>query len=192
MHYLSSCSAKRRAFTLIELLVVISIIAVLAGLAFPAFQSVQNSAKRTQAKNDLVQLVTAVNAYYTEYGKYPLTGDCAGDEFTYSYDGGSTNSNAGLIKILQGKSAVENPRQIVFFSGPVAKKAGGYGIQPAGGAQPDAFFDPWGRAYSVAIDCNYNNEVADRGTKTPLTQGVIAWSVGKNGTWEKSGIASWK
>src|SRR3982751_5930949 len=60
------------AFTLIELLVVIVIISVLAGLAFPVFQSVQNSAKKTQAKNDLTQIVTAVNAFYTEYGKYPL------------------------------------------------------------------------------------------------------------------------
>jgi prepilin-type N-terminal cleavage/methylation domain-containing protein len=60
------------AFTLIELLVVVSIIAMLMGLAVPAFQKVQESAKKTQAKNDLVQIVTAVNAFYTEYGKYPL------------------------------------------------------------------------------------------------------------------------
>jgi hypothetical protein len=33
---------------------------------------VQDQAKRTQAKNDLTQIVTAVNAFYTEYGKYPL------------------------------------------------------------------------------------------------------------------------
>src|SRR5256885_1765254 len=61
-----------RAFTLIELLVVIAIIAILVGLLFPAFKAVQSQAKRTQAKNDLTQIVTAVNAYYTEYGKYPL------------------------------------------------------------------------------------------------------------------------
>src|SRR5438874_2644459 len=59
------------AFTLIELLVVITIIAILMGFLFPAFQGVQNQAKKTQAKNDLTQIVTAVNAYYTEYGKYP-------------------------------------------------------------------------------------------------------------------------
>src|SRR5437763_13488353 len=63
---------KPRGFTLIELLVVIVIIAVLAGFAFPVFQSVQNSAKKTQAKNDVTQIVTAVNAFYTEYGKYPI------------------------------------------------------------------------------------------------------------------------
>ncbi|MDQ3314524.1 MAG: hypothetical protein M3505_07835, partial [Verrucomicrobiota bacterium] len=59
------------AFTLIELFVVMATIGILLGLAFPAFTSVQNSTRKTQAKNDLVQIVTAVNAFYTEYGKYP-------------------------------------------------------------------------------------------------------------------------
>ena len=58
-------------FTLIELLVVITVIAILMALLFPAFKGVQDQAKRTQAKNDLTQIVTAVNAFYTEYGKYP-------------------------------------------------------------------------------------------------------------------------
>ena len=51
-----------RAFTLIELLVVIAIIAILVGLLFPAFKAVQNQARETQAKNDLTQIVNAVNA----------------------------------------------------------------------------------------------------------------------------------
>ncbi|MEP6709280.1 MAG: prepilin-type N-terminal cleavage/methylation domain-containing protein, partial [Verrucomicrobiota bacterium] len=59
-------------FTLLELLVVIAIITVLAGLLFPAFIGAQKQAKKTQAKNDVTQIVTAVNGFYTEYGKYPL------------------------------------------------------------------------------------------------------------------------
>ena len=61
-----------RAFTLIELLVVIAIIIILAGLLFAGLRGAQEQARRTQAKNDLTQIVTAVNAFYTEYGKYPL------------------------------------------------------------------------------------------------------------------------
>ena len=67
-----------RAFTLIELLVVIAIIAILVGLLFPAFKAVQNQARQTQAKNDLTQIVNAVNAFYTDYGKYPIV-DCRHD-----------------------------------------------------------------------------------------------------------------
>ena len=75
------------AFTLIELLVVIAIIAILIGLLFPAFKAVQNQARQTQAKNDLTQIVNAVNAFYTDYGRYPLP---TGTTATY----GPGNSNA--------------------------------------------------------------------------------------------------
>src|SRR5438045_4812327 len=71
-HWSAVINRRYRAFTLIELLVVIIIITVLIGIAFPVFQSIQNQAKKTQAKNDVTQIVTAVNAFYTEYGKYPL------------------------------------------------------------------------------------------------------------------------
>src|SRR5437762_4615613 len=72
-----SLTGAQKAFTLIELLVVIAIIAVLLGLAFPVFQGVLDRAKKVQAKNDLTQIVTAVNAFYTEYGKYPVVTDDA-------------------------------------------------------------------------------------------------------------------
>ena len=48
---------QERQLALIELLVVIAIIAILIGLLFPAFRAVQDQAKRTQAKNDLTQIV---------------------------------------------------------------------------------------------------------------------------------------
>src|ERR1041384_6644593 len=79
------------AFTLIELLVVIVIIAVPAGIAFPVFQSIQNSAKKTQAKNDVTQIVTAVNAFYTEYGKYPTVEK---NDVDATYGPNDKNSNA--------------------------------------------------------------------------------------------------
>src|SRR5947207_13568725 len=93
------------AFTLIELLVVIAIIAILMGLLFPAYRAVQNQARQTQAKNDLTQIVAAVNAFYTEYGKYPL----ATDENTIA-------NNAGLFNVLRAKDPTNNPRQIVFIN----------------------------------------------------------------------------
>src|SRR6266567_5247094 len=78
--------SDERAFTLIELFTVMAVIAILVGLLFPAFTSVMERARKTQAKNDLTQIVTAVNAYYTEYGKYPL----AVADTIYG-PGGSTN-----------------------------------------------------------------------------------------------------
>src|SRR5438477_10328374 len=93
-------ATRHRAFTLIELLVVIAIIAILVGLLFPAFKAVQNQARQTQAKNDLTQIVNAVNAFYTDYGKYPLPTGTTGD-FIYG-PGGNSNppANAELFYTL--------------------------------------------------------------------------------------------
>jgi len=87
----------RHAFTLIELLVVIAIIAVLIGLLFPAFRAVQDQAKKTQAKNDLTQIVNAVNAFYTDYGKYPIAGAA---DVTFG-PGGNQATNETLLRELR-------------------------------------------------------------------------------------------
>ena len=167
-------------FTLIELLVVIVIISVLLGLAFPVYQSVQNSAKKTQAKNDVTQIVTAVNAFYTEYGKYPIVTDdspftTTGDLF-YTLRAVATGANAG---------DVINTRRIAFLNVSDAKDqtAARSGIKTSDGQ----WYDPWGSPYKVAIDGTYDNQIANPYGSTggagsdPIRQGVIAWSLGKNG-----------
>ncbi|MEO5722032.1 MAG: prepilin-type N-terminal cleavage/methylation domain-containing protein [Chthoniobacterales bacterium] len=181
-----------RAFTLIELLVVISIIAVLMGLAFPAYQAVQNTAKKTQAKNDLVQIVTAVNAFYTEYGKYPLPANTTGEDYIY----GAGNTSRTLFDALRGIDPVLNPRQVEFIKPPDAKDK----ITPRGGMgiADGQFYDPWNKPYLISIDAGYNNEVnnpytLNAGAAPKLRAGVITWSLGKDregGSGDKNGGAS--
>jgi prepilin-type N-terminal cleavage/methylation domain-containing protein len=172
---------KTRAFTLIELLVVIMIIAVLMGLAFPAFQGVQNSAKRTQAKNDLVQLVTAVNAFYTEYGRYPTDRQTDAEA---KYGPGGVDGNDKALNELRAVGAHPlNTRKIEFISPPEAKDQ----RAPKGGIKRDTgeWHDPWGTAYGIQMDANYDNEVpnvyARNAGSDPLRAGVITWSLGKDG-----------
>src|ERR1700726_2986846 len=109
-----SAATTASAFTLIELLVVITIIVILMGLLFPAFRGVQDQAKKTQAKNDLTQIVTAVNAFYTEYGTYPLV---TADKIY----GPAGVSNDALFDVLRAKNVTENPRQVIFLSPADAK-----------------------------------------------------------------------
>jgi prepilin-type N-terminal cleavage/methylation domain-containing protein len=176
-------SKFRHAFTLIELLVVITVIAILIGLLFPAFKGVQDQAKRTLAKNDVTKIVTAVNAFYTEYGKYPL----AATVETTLGPGGSPITNETLFNPLRGLDLVLNPRQIVFISPPDVKD----NANPRSGIGTDTtntgqFFDPWGENYVIRIDGDYDNQVANPYTSnagsTPIRAGVIAWSLGKNQT----------
>jgi prepilin-type N-terminal cleavage/methylation domain-containing protein len=207
-----------QGFTLIELLVVIAIIAALLGLAFPVFQGVLDRAKKVQAKNDLTQIVTAVNAYYTEYGKYPVdvpTGNTTdaffGTGTTPTGDSGygnndtlmdvlrnNTSSTKTSANVCSGQNLVTclNGRGIVFISPPNASNAN----QPRAGIASlsvtvngisipiGTFVDPWGMPYNVEIDASYNNTVPNPyGALTvggagadPVSQGVTAWSLGKD------------
>jgi prepilin-type N-terminal cleavage/methylation domain-containing protein len=180
MHALAR-SFRAGGFTLIELLIVIGIIAILIGLLFPAFKGVQDQARRTQAKNDLTQIVTAVNAFYTEYGRYPTT---ATTDATATYGpGGSATENGGLFSELRATSTTLNTRQIVFISPPDAKDQNNprSGIKTSTGG----YYDPWGSEYAVALDADYNNQVvnpytSNAGATPNLQNGVIAWSLGKD------------
>jgi prepilin-type N-terminal cleavage/methylation domain-containing protein len=200
-----SPAEHKRAFTLIELLVVVAIIAILIGLLFPAFKAVQNQARQTQAKNDLTQIVNAVNAFYTDYGKYPIT--TSGADVVYGLGGGGGANNA-LFNELQGCPTTGTPpstcsglstinlRQIVFISPPAVKNP----TNPRSGIATAAatgncfavavgeFVDPWGTPYNVEIDGDYNNQITlnpygnnNGAGPQPLTIGVIAWSLGADG-----------
>ena len=186
------------AFTLIELLVVIAIIAILVGLLFPAFKAVQNQARSTQAKNDLTQIVNAVNAFYTDYGKYPISGT---SDITYG-PGGSPTDNEILFRELRGCTATMtgdcvaaaslNTRQIAFISPPDVKDPtnprSGIGTAAANRGQ---YFGPWGNNYVIRIDGDYNNQVANpyaaNAGADPLTLGVIALSLGAD---QSGGVGS--
>jgi prepilin-type N-terminal cleavage/methylation domain-containing protein len=169
---------NEQGFTLVELLVVIAIIAALLGLAFPVFQGVLDRARKVQAKNDVTQIVTAVNAFYTEYGRYPTT---ATTDATATYGPGHLSSKA-VFDELRAKSIALNTRQIIFISPPEDTSQ----TSPKGKIGSDGqLYDPWASAYSIAIDADYDNQIANPyGTNgagaDPIRQGVLAWSYGKD------------
>jgi type II secretory pathway pseudopilin PulG len=171
----------RAAFTLIELLVVITIIIVLMGLLFPAFRGAQDQAKRVQAKNDLTQIVTAVNAYFTEYGQYPCGTQGGGDGADYVAADDSTQSD--LMDNLRARFGTLNARQIAFLNPPPAKDSAN---PKAGIGGNGRYYDPWGSAYRIKIDNNYNNVLqnpydGDSGAGPAyLNMGVLGWSLGKD------------
>lgn len=172
--------ANQAAFTLIELLVVIAIIAILMGLLFPAGRSAINSANKTIAKNQAVQIATAITAYETEYGRLPSNS--------------GTTVGPALVTTLCTTNSSDNPRGIIFLEAAAWKKGKG------GTNSSSAFCDPFSSnsVYFVAMDTNYANSLssmpAQSGntvtTTTTMNRRVGVWTIWTNGT-TRTLINSW-
>jgi len=179
-------SRDKKAFTLIELITVIAIILILMGLLFPAINSIRESARKAQAKNDISNIVTAVKAYYTEYGKYPQADPAPTTAADFTY-GGTTVDNSHLFNVLratgtQGMDQALNPRTVVFIEVPTAKDPSN---PKAGlGYNDGKYYDPWGTPYFIMIDFDYDNQLTNPYSSNAgwgkINTGVLAWSLGKD------------
>jgi prepilin-type N-terminal cleavage/methylation domain-containing protein len=160
--------AEPPAFTLIELLTVIAIIAVLMSLIFSASASVREGARRTQAKHDVLQLVAAINAYYTDYGIYPVKPQPPGEatEVTFATDNSDLMNTLRAIPQGVNSRNVLNPRQVSFIEAPAVRDP----AHPHNGVSTNGiWYDPWGPQggkpesgiYHVRIDATYSNSVSD-------------------------------
>ena len=62
--------SNRTGFTLIELLIVVVIIGLLSAIAIPKFAATKDKAKLASVKTDLRNLMTAEEAYFSDYATY--------------------------------------------------------------------------------------------------------------------------
>jgi len=207
-------SRESVAFSLIELLTVIAIIAVMMTLLSAGIGYARESGRRSKAKHDVLDIVTAVNAYLTDYGVYPVTQKprTAATEVTFAID--NSDLVAALSDVPAGANAdhLLNPRRTVFIQPPPVKNP----AFPRNGVSNGIWYDPWGPQpgkpesgiYHVRIDATYSNTVSDpypgdslkrwgshTGTLPAIHTGVIAWSLARTGiqTYEtQDQVLSWK
>ena len=168
-----SRSSMRRAFTIIEMLVVIAIIAILAGMLLPAISKAKINAQRKAAKTEMVNIISAIEAYHNEYSRYPTPTNYLTQDFTFGdlsvgsstnlYNTGSLTDNSDLMAILMDEDRLvntdhkKNPRKRAFFN---PSKRANTTNEP--GLGPDLVLrDPWGQPYMITIDYDYDDKTRD-------------------------------
>ena len=179
---------KKKGFTLIELLVVVAIIATLAAISIPIGLRVYNNALGTKAKSQMKTFVAGSDRFYKDYGVL-VKGDIsllnggadtvaiwASNNTMNPANMGSWASSNNLYKHLVGLDGCRNfsnydsfnPRKIVYVKLPDATPENGVTAgwirYPPEGNTAQAFVDPWGRAYIVVFDPNYDGKILSAGS----------------------------
>lgn len=111
---------NRKGFTLIELLIVVVIIGILAAIAIPKFAATKDKAKLASVKTDLRNIMTAQEAYFSDYATYtgtlptsifqPSTGNTVGGSattasFTATVTNSSISTNPKSCTVTVGSGA---------------------------------------------------------------------------------------
>jgi prepilin-type N-terminal cleavage/methylation domain-containing protein len=155
----ASLQASRRAFTLIELLVVIGIIAILLAILFPVVQSSINKGNKAKAQSEMAHIVSAIRTYYGEYALLPVMPGANGNaDLTYGL-----NQNR-IINLLRGIDTT-NGKGRVFLEVDIDS------IQADG-----TYLDPWGNAYIICMDTDFDNLTEFTGLSVPPAP-VVSLSV---------------
>ena len=146
------------------------------------------SARKLSAKNDMQQIIVAIKAYYTDYGKYPVLTDGATGAMDLTYGGpNSKKLNGEIINVLRygtdsnwSDSNRLNPREIHYLEIPKAKDT----TKPTSGLDTRGnWFDPWGVQYVIFIDADYSGDIDvsgifPTGLGSASSPGKVAVSVG--------------
>jgi prepilin-type N-terminal cleavage/methylation domain-containing protein len=175
---------RERGFTLVELLVVIAIIAVLAAAGFAAGQAAIQRARKVTALNTCTALEGAVNYFFSEYSCMPkeLTDDPA--------IALNTTTDIEFLNVLLGLPETANPplntRSIRFLTVKEGKAKKNGLIYNTTGDKVTGLFDPWGGAYHVMLDGNFDEKIKVKPAATSAqvtlnNRRVAVWSNGADG-----------
>jgi len=128
-------------------------------LFFPTLPFCGSSPRQCSAKNNAVQIATAITGFQTEYG------------YLLSTNGQVQDVGGPVLQALMGSNSTLNPRLIVFLEVPTARKG-------KGGQSNGMYVDPWGSPYKMKLDTDGDREIKDAGTNGSIRvmKTVAVWN----------------
>jgi hypothetical protein len=152
-----------------------------------AYAGVQNAVRRAQiviAGSAIMQMEFGVQNFYDEYGSLPSQGT---SDTTLTSD-----KDTEIFDALLGLKTSLNPKSIKFVTMKEGKDMKSGVIYDSSGTRVIGVFDPWGGAYKVRLDLDYDEQIEVNGE---ILKGrrVAVWSDGPDqmaGT--DDDIKSWK
>jgi len=106
-------SSRRRSgagFTLIELMIVMSLIVILASIGLTLYTNSVIRAKESVLKEDLFRMRDAIDQYYADKGKYPVTLDSlVSEKYLRSIPVDPFTNSADTWRSIQSEPDPTNP-----------------------------------------------------------------------------------
>ena len=181
----------RAGFTLVELLTVIAIIAILAAMLLPVLAAAKKRAQKVQAGLQERDIVTAIEKYDSDYGRFPVSAAAQaaanGNSSDFTYGGtfqlsdgtasqigttvpslGSVMTNSEVIAILMDLTNYPTGGLTVNTNYQKNPRQIAYlnakmsGDDSSPGVGTDLVYrDPWGNPYVISMDLNYDEQCLD-------------------------------
>jgi len=106
----SSRHRSRAGFTLIELMIVMSLIVILASIGLTLYTNSVIRAKESVLKEDLFRMRDAIDQYYADKGKYPVTLDSlVSEKYLRSIPVDPFTNSADTWRSIQSEPDPTNP-----------------------------------------------------------------------------------
>lgn len=155
----------------------------IVALTYAGIKSAVNKAHNVQTRHAASEIEMAVQNFFDEYGALPSN---ATSDATFS-----SNKDTAMFEALLGDDKTLNPKSLRFLSMKVGKDMKNGVIYDASGTSIIGIFDPWGGAYNVRLDLDYDDQIEVNGETIKGCRAVV-WS---NGPDQKEGtpddIKSW-